>query len=126
MKRRMRTVVFLVVAFIVLMFTGWYIIFMYFGIGPAFPFIKVQQIELESMKPAMIADNSLMAAAETEEEAKEIAEQYEIEFVSFENGIALYHTKESPFEVIARGQENGYTQLSINFVRAGYDADEVR
>ncbi|MCI9315064.1 MAG: hypothetical protein HFI57_08830 [Lachnospiraceae bacterium] len=126
MKRRMLTAVLIVVVLAALVFAGWYVMFMYFGIGPAFPFIKAQKLDLESMDQATIADNSLMAAAETEEEAKEIAEQYGIEFVSFENGIALFYTEESPFEVIARGQENGYAQLSINFVRVGYDTDEVQ
>lgn len=76
-----------------------------------------------SMNQMTVADNSLMSEAETEEEAKKIAEQYGIEFISFENGLALYHTEDDPFEVIARGQENGFPQLSINFTRTGYDTN---
>lgn len=76
-----------------------------------------------SMNQMTVADNSLMSEAETEEAAREIAEQYGIEFISFENGLALYHTEDDPFEVIARGQENGFPQLSINFTRTGYDTN---
>ncbi|MBD5450103.1 MAG: hypothetical protein HDR28_08120 [Lachnospiraceae bacterium] len=125
MKKKMLTVVIIIVAVVALVLVGWYIMFMNFGIGPAFPFIKVQSMDLEGMDQMMMADDSLMAAAESEEEAQEIAEQYGIELVSYENGIALYHTEEYPFDVIARGQENGYPQLSINFVRTGYDTDET-
>ena len=65
MKRRMLTAVLIVVVLAALVFAGWYVMFMYFGIGPAFPFIKAQKLDLESMDQATIADNSLMAAAET-------------------------------------------------------------
>lgn len=100
--------------------------FVHFGRGPAFPFLKVQEINMDSMDYAVVAENSLMSAAETEEEAREIAEQYGIEFVSFENGIALYHTEEDPFEVIARGKENGYSPLSVNFTRTGFGTNELQ
>lgn len=126
MKKKKLTVVIVVIAVIAviaLVFVGWYIMFVHFGRGPAFPFLKVQQMNIESVDRVMIADNSLMSEAETEEKAREIAEQYGIEFVSFENGIALYHTEEDPFEVIARGQENGYAQLSVNFIRTGDNTD---
>lgn len=126
MKKKMLTVVIVIIAVIALVFVGWYVMFVHFGMGPAFPFLKVQKMNTEGMNRVMIADNSLMAEAETEEDAREIAEQYGIDFISFENGIALYHTEEDPFEVIARGQENGYPQLSVNFIRTGYDTDEVQ
>ena len=126
MKRKMFTIIIGIIGIIVLVLVGWYVMFMNFGMGPAFPFVKVQKMNLESVDQVMIADNSLMSETETEEAAREIAEQYGIEFISFENGIALYHTEEDPFEVIARGQENGYPQLSVNFIRTGYDTDGVQ
>lgn len=126
MKRKMFTIIIGIIGIIALVLVGWYVMFMNFGIGPAFPFVKVQKMNLESVDRVMIADNSLMSEAETEEEAREIAEQYGIEFISFENGIALYHTEEDPFEVIARGQENGYPQLSVNFIRTGDDTEGVQ
>lgn len=126
MKKKMLTVVIGIIVVSVLVIVGWYVMFVHFGTGPAFPFLKVQKIDIESMEQVMIAENSLMCEADTEEDAREIAKQYGIEFVSFENGIALYRTEEEPFEVIARGQENGYPQLSVNFIRTGYDTDEVQ
>lgn len=123
MKKRMLTVVIVIIVVIALVFAGWYVMFVHFGRGPAFPFLKVQKMNIESVDRVMIADNSLMSEAETEEKAREIAEQYGIELVSFENGIALYYTEEDPFEVIARGQENGYAQLSVNFIRTGDNTD---
>ena len=53
----------------------------------------------------------------------QVQEQYGIEFVSFENGLALFRTEENPFDVIARGKENGYPELSINFIRTGYKTE---
>jgi len=123
MKRRTLIIAIGIVGIIVLVIVGWYVMFVHFGRGPAFPFLKVQKMNVESANQVMIADNSLMAEAETEADAQEIAEQYGIEFVSFENGLALYHTEEDPFEVVARGQENGYPQLSVNFVKSGYDTE---
>ena len=58
-----------------------------------------------------------MAMAETEEEAKKIAEQYGIELVSFSDGVAVYQTDEKLADVIARGQEQGYPQLYLNLER---------
>lgn len=123
MKRRTLIIAIGIVGIIVLVIVGWYVMFVHFGRGPAFPFLKVQKMNVESANQVMIADNSLMAEAETEADAQEIAEQYGIEFVSFENGLALYHTEEDPFEVVARGQDNGYPQLSVNFVKSGYDTE---
>lgn len=118
MKKKMLTVVIMIVVIIALILVGWYVMFMYLGIGPRFPFIKYDESNLGESSSVMIADNPLMADVETEEQALEIAEQYNIELVSFENGIALYSTEEDPFQVIARGEQNGYPQLSINFIRS--------
>ena len=126
MKRKMLTVVIVIIVVIALVFVGWYVMFVHFIMGPAFQFLKVQKMNIEGMERVMVADNSLMAETKTEEDAREIAEQYGIEFVSFENGIALYHTEEDPFEVIARGQENGYPRLSVNYIRTGNDTDGVQ
>lgn len=126
MGKRILTITIGIVGIVVLVIVGWYIMFMNFGIGPKFPFLKTQEMEMDSLEHMTVADNSLMSEAETEEEAQEIAEQYGIELISFENGLALYHTEEDPFEVIARGQENGYPQLSMNFIRTGYDTNEMQ
>lgn len=116
MKKKMLFVV-MVFVVIALMLMVWYILFAYFGKGPLFPFVQYQEIDAGEGEPAMIAEDQLMVMADTEKMALKIADQYGIELTSFENGIAVYHTEEDPFEVIARGQANGYAQLSINFVR---------
>lgn len=125
MKKKMLMVVIIVVAVIALILAGWYVMFMHFGIGPRFPFIKYNEADIGEPSLVMIAENPLMAAVETDALAQEIAEQYNIELVSYENGIALYRTEEDPFEVIARGKQNGYPQLSINFVRTIDDGVET-
>ena len=126
MRKKMLMIGIVVVVIIVFVFGGWYIAFTRFGVGPAFPFLAGKKLDESQVEMLEVAENQLMALADTEEQAKEIAAQYGIEFVSFENGLALYHTEEDPFEVITRGQENGYPQISVNFVRSGYDTDEVQ
>ncbi len=126
MRKKMLMIGIVVVVIIVFVFGGWYIAFTRFGVGPAFPFLAVKKLDESQVEMLEVAENQLMALVDTEEQAKEIAAQYGIEFVSFENGLALYHTEEDPFEVITRGQENGYPQISVNFVRSGYDTDEVQ
>lgn len=93
--------------------------FCYFGIGPAFPFLPVMQADIaEAEIGDNVGQNQLMALVETEDEAQEIAKQYGIEFVSFSEGVATYKTEEDPSEVIARGEENGYPPIFMNYVRS--------
>ena len=56
----------------------------------------------------------LFTLTETEEEARRIAELYGIELVSFEYGVAAFHTEEDPAEVVERGRENGWPPIEIN------------
>lgn len=109
-----------IVAVVALIMGGWYYMFCYMGIGPAFPFLPMVDIEIDRTNMAELADNPLMAEADSEEEARTIAEQYGITFVSYNNGIAVYQTDEDPFQVIVRGQENDYPQLSLNLKRELY------
>ena len=95
----------------------WYVAFCQYGIGPAFPFMPQQHIPGSEMEEIKVDENALAGAADSEQQAQEIAEQYGIELISYENGIAVYHTDEDPYEVIARGEENGYPPLSINYIR---------
>ncbi len=81
------------------------------------PFMKVRRVEQDPINEFMAEDASLMAVVESEEEAMEIAEKYMIEFVSFQNGMALFQTEEDPYAVIRRGEENDYPSLSVNYVR---------
>ena len=115
MKKKMLTVVIVIIAVIALVFVGWYVMFVHFGRGPAFPFLATAEIGDVTSARIPIADDPLVADAGTEKEAQKIAEQYGITLVSYGNGIATYQTDEDPYEVIARGEKNGYPQLSINF-----------
>ena len=58
----------------------------------------------------------LMCSAETQEEAEAIAGQYGIELVEFSYGVATFFTEEDPREVIQRGIDNGWPELSLNRV----------
>ncbi len=62
----------------------------------------------------------LFTLAETEEEAKQIAQIYGIELVSFEYGVATFHTEEDPSEVVERGRENGWPPIEINHTMQAY------
>lgn len=99
------------------MIVGCYLLFFHFGIGPVLPFMHYEEINAGEGEPVMIAEDQLMALADTEEMAQEIADQYGIELRSFANGIAVYRTEEDLFEVMERGRANGYAELSINFIR---------
>ena len=56
----------------------------------------------------------LLCITESLEEAQKIAEMYGIELVEFSYGVATFHTNEDPRDVIQRGKEKGYPELSIN------------
>ena len=66
--------------------------------------------------PLYSEEAPLIGAAETREEAEKIADLYGITLVDFSHGAALYHTDEDPREVIRRGQENGWPELTLNYV----------
>lgn len=57
---------------------------------------------------------NLMAWAESEEEARKIAEAYDIQFCDYILNIATFHTDEDPREVVRRGKEQGLPELSVN------------
>lgn len=56
----------------------------------------------------------LMASADSEEEARELAELYGIQLVEYSYGVATFDTDEDPAAVIARGKRNGWPALSLN------------
>ena len=56
----------------------------------------------------------LFCLAESEDEAREIAEQYGIEFVSFSYRVAVFRTEESARTVMERGEREGLPPLEIN------------
>lgn len=117
MGKRILTITIGIVGIVVLVIVGWYVMFVHFGRGPTFPFLLTANVELESANAMQLAENPLMAIADSEEAAEEIAELYGITLVTCENGIAVYQTEEDPMQVISRGQENNYPQLSLNLKR---------
>ena len=56
----------------------------------------------------------LLCLADSKEQAEEIAKLYGIELVEYSYGVATFHTTEDPHEVIERGLDKGYPELSIN------------
>ena len=56
----------------------------------------------------------LLGKAASREEAENLAALYGIELVEFKNGLGRFHTEEDPKEVIRRGKENGWPELSLN------------
>lgn len=126
MKKRMLTVVIVIIAVVALVFVGWYVMFVHFGRGPAFPFLPIAEISEVEIQPIQTVENSLVALVDTQEEADEIAEQYGIVLASYENGVATYHTEEDPYDVIARGEENGYHELSVNLIRRLADEEDTQ
>jgi flagellar basal body-associated protein FliL len=117
MRKKIMKIVIAVVILILLVLVGWYVLFSRFGIGPVPPFLYRETVPLEGFETIEVAEEPLMATVDSEEEAENIAQLYGITLVSYENGLALYRTDENVFDVLARGQKNGYPQLSINGVR---------
>ena len=67
-----------------------------------------------------VSGKELMCLVDTEDEAKAIAKQYNIELVEFSYGVATFHTDENPNDVIAMGKKLGYPELSLNGVMHTY------
>lgn len=121
MKRRVMSIIIGIVAIVVLILVGWYVMFVYFGKGPAFPFLKADAVQYLASTGSESEIEPLMALTDSEETAREIAEQYGITFVSFENGLATFDTDEDIAQVIERGEKNGYPSLYVNQKREPYD-----
>ena len=80
--------------------------------------------EKDSARPSEVVSGSntdgvtkgaeLLCLAESEDEARKVAQLYGIEFVDFSYGVATFHTEDDPQKVIDMGKEKGYPELSIN------------
>lgn len=55
--------------------------------------------------------NRLMALVDSEDEARELAGLYDIEFLNYSYGVAVFSTVEDPEAVINRGVQNGWKLL---------------
>ena len=56
----------------------------------------------------------LMCAAETVEQAQQIAQQYGVALLKFQYGLAVFYTEENPQTVIERGLAQGWPELSLD------------
>lgn len=62
----------------------------------------------------------LICAAQSQEEAQSIADLYGIALVDWGYGVASFYTEEDPREVIRRGQEKGWAELSLNRIQKAF------
>ena len=84
--------------------------------APAGPSTAPTAAETEATQTAQTESSGtqLMGPAETLEEARELAEQYGVELLRWNYGLAVYYTEENPTEVIRRAEAAGLPELSIN------------
>lgn len=88
-----------------------------------------EQIQVESIPltdPDAGGTTELIALCNDENEAKEIADLYQIELLSYGQGVAVYSTEKDPFEVISYGQKNHYPLLSINHTKELYETETTK
>jgi len=71
----------------------------------------------ETTEAGEAAEPQLMALTDTRAEAEDIARQYGITLVSWQDGLALFFTEEDPEAVLRRGIKNGWPELSLNHQR---------
>ena len=85
------------------------------GVGTTSPENKPEGVPIYGIN----AGRELFASVESEDAAKEIAGLYGIQLVSFEDGVAVYHTSSDPESVVANGAENKWPPVEINYVVTG-------
>lgn len=76
----------------------------------------ISELQSIEVKQDVIEGEEFMCLCENEQEAKEIAKLYEIEFVNFANGVATFTTNKDLGEVIQKGKDNGWTELNVNHI----------
>lgn len=117
MKKKWIIVLIVLIVIIVLALGGWKM-----GLFDRLFPKKVEVEDKQSIENldgnSLIAEGKeLFAVVDSETKAQEIAELYGIELVGFADGVAVYTTDEVPRDVILRGKEEGYPEISINFLR---------
>ena len=81
------------------------------------PASEAAPTQSQTEETAGAAEPQLMALTDTEKAAEEIAGQYGITLVSWQDGLALFFTEEDPEAVVRRGVKNGWPELSVNYQR---------
>ncbi len=67
-----------------------------------------------SFQKEELSGHELICLCDDEGKAEQIAVIYEIELLSFSDGIAVYRCSQDPQEIIEKGVKNGYPMLSLN------------
>ena len=75
----------------------------------------VQPSKGSNYEGEVAAGQELTCLCQSREEALAIAEQYEIELVTFEAGVAVFTTQRSWREVVEQGEKAGWPELSPNY-----------
>lgn len=83
-------------------------------------FTKKENVQKVDMAEVTIRGAELTAMVDSTEEAEKIAVLYGIELQSYADGVAVFTTEEPVNEVISRGKEAGYPELSLNLKREPY------
>lgn len=85
---------------------------------------RKKQIVLEPVSYGNIDEKSpLFALTDTKEEAEDIAEFYDIEFISFADGVATYYTDKNLSEIIKKSNEDNNPRLYLNHKRSIHSTD---
>jgi len=79
--------------------------------------------ELQSSVGGNYVEGELICLCDTENDAREVAELYGIELKSFGDGVAVFTTDEPLDDVIARGKEKGWPELSYNNINSANSAN---
>ena len=75
---------------------------------------RVPGCELQGACVGHYKEGELLAVTQTREEAERLAAQYEITLIDWSDGLAKFRTDGDAVEVIKRGEQNGWTPLSLN------------
>lgn len=84
------------------------------GLGAAFLIKPIRKdAQLDSV-PIQQDKLELIGMADSKEEAEKLAEDYEIELISYSEKIAVFQTDKSYDEILEIGKKKKLTELSIN------------
>ena len=115
MKKKMIWIIGVVVAVLVVVM-GVILISRYVRLKNTVPldeFYKEESVQdIGPQMPGSVSE--LIAEVESEEEAKQIAEQYGITLKEVNGTLAIFETTEDPLAVRQRGSVNGWKKLDIN------------
>lgn len=84
------------------------------GLGAAFWIKPIRrEVQLESV-PIQQDKLELIGMADSKEEAEKLAEDYEIELISYSENVAVFQTDKTYEEILEIGKNKKLKELSIN------------